>query len=98
MFDENESSQASTQPPDEEVQQLDSVVTPWGSIHTSNPLLSNYEITENSITIGRAKSCTIRVSDLRISSVHCIIFLKTEKNSSEVAFIEDKRYDLIFYL
>ena len=62
---------------------------PWASLHTDNPNLPSYEITEQSVSIGRGKNCTIIVQDKRISSVHCVI---TRTADSLSAIIEDRRF------
>ena len=70
----------------------------WGSIHTQNPKMPNYEISEPEITIGRKDLCNIVIHDGRISSTHCRIFLKDVDTDYETALIEDLRFTILPFL
>ena len=65
----------------------------WGAIHTTNPLLPNYEITEEEISIGRRSTCTVVVPDKRISSLHCKIYRNI--GSSSETYLEDLRFGFL---
>lgn len=87
-----------TQIEEEETRMGADEVCQWGSIHTNNPKMPNYEISEDEILIGRRPTCNVVVQDKRISSVHCRIFLPPAIKEKDSAIIEDLRFSDLLML
>lgn len=56
----------------------------WGKLTPLTPGLPTHELTEDIISIGRLKDCTIQINDKRLSGKHCHI----EKRGDEL-FVKD---------
>ena len=66
----------------------------WSSLHSLNPMMPNYEIAEEILTIGR-RGCQINIPDKRISSTHCKIVRNKERRN--IAMLVDMRFQQLLF-
>ncbi|KAJ5066154.1 serine/threonine-protein kinase fhke-related [Anaeramoeba ignava] len=66
----------------------------WGMLLSTNPKYPNIQFIEKeTITIGRAETCTHVIEDLRISSIHCLISRKVDLTSDfDTSYISVEDY------